>query len=216
MEFDLETLSFADRYKLLVSVVVPRPIAFVTTLSPQGNVNAAPYSFFNVLTHDPPMVAVGVNARDDGTVKDTSEWTRRSGEFVVNMVSEDIAEKMVEASTDFPPEVDELAMVGLTAAPSVKVKPPRIAESPVSLECRRHVILEFGPLRQLLIGEVLHVAIKDEMMLDVEKRYVDTPALKLVGRMHGRGWYTKTTDMVDIPRMSVEAFYEKHPEKRPK
>src|SRR6266704_4299177 len=130
MEIDIET-EFADRaYAILASVVTPRPIAFVTTISPEGKINAAPFSFFNLLGADPPILAIAPGDREDGTPKDTPRNIRLTHEFVVNLVDEAIAEAMNKCAASLPYGVSELAHAGFTALPSSVVAPPRIAESP--------------------------------------------------------------------------------------
>jgi len=141
MELDLEN-QFADRaYPLLVSLVAPRPIALVTSISLDGKVNAAPFSFFNVLGAEPPIVAFAPGNRDDGTPKDTALNVRATHEFVVNLVDEGIAEATNKCAASLPYGENELEHAGLHAAPSLLVKPPRIAEAPASLEC-----VEWGTL----------------------------------------------------------------------
>src|SRR5688572_32679538 len=136
MEFDLRRLNSRDRYKLLASVVVPRAIALVTSVDAQGRVNAAPFSFFNVLGSEPALVVLGIGDRPDGAPKDTARNIRLTHEFVVNLVDEAIAERMNICAVDFPAGTDELRHAGFTCLPSADVQPPRLAESPVNLECR--------------------------------------------------------------------------------
>src|SRR4051812_15342930 len=139
MHFDLAAIPASDAYKLLVSTVVPRPIALATTVDADGRVNAAPFSFFNAVSSVPPVVVLGVSPGDsagDG-YKDTERNIRDSGEFVVNLVDEAIAERMNVCAVDFPSAIGELDMAGLTPVASVGIRPPRIAESPVSFECKR-------------------------------------------------------------------------------
>ena len=204
MLFDFATLSPKDHYKLLVATVVPRPIAWVVTQSPGGLLNAAPYSFFNVLSGDPPLVAIGIGGRAPGDVKDTGGNIRTSGQFVVNLVSAATAEAMNVTAIDFPPEVDEIAEAGLTTLPSTYVTPPRIAESPVALECERFTTLEVGNERALVLGRVLAMHILDEAVMDASRCYIDTPKLDLIGRMAGAGGYVRTTDRFEIPRIKPE------------
>lgn len=201
MEFDLARLASRDVYKLLIGTVVPRPIAFVTTLDSAGRVNAAPYSFFNVLSHDPPLVVLGVDMRPDRSDKDTAANIRRAEEFTVNIVDEDIAEQMNICAVAFDPGVDELAEAGLSAAPSAQVRPPRIAESPASLECRRFITVEIGEGRSIILGRVVHMHLRDDIV-DPERLRVDPARLKAVGRLGGFG-YATTRDRFDMPRMSV-------------
>ncbi|MDE2581158.1 MAG: flavin reductase family protein [Rhodospirillales bacterium] len=203
MLFDLAALDAQNAYKLLVSTVVPRPIAWITTQDVDGSVNAAPFSFFNAVSGNPPVVAIGIGGRAPGDVKDTGGNIRRTGEFVVNLVSDALAEKMNVTAIDFEKSVNELSEAGLTTAPSAKVRPPCIAESPVSLECERLVIVEVGIDRAVVLGKVLAIQIKDEFVLDPARCYVDTPKLDLIGRMHGAGWYSRTRDRFDLPRIAV-------------
>ncbi len=203
MLFDLASLDAQNAYKLLVSTVVPRPIAWITTQDLDGSVNAAPFSFFNAVSGDPPVVAIGIGGRAPGDVKDTGGNIRRTGQFVVNMVSDALAEKMNITAIDFDKSVNELTEAGLTTAASAKVRPPRIAESPVSFECERLVIVEVGVDRAVVLGRVVAIHIKDEYVLDPARCYVDTPKLDLIGRMHGGGWYSRTRDRFELPRIPV-------------
>jgi flavin reductase (DIM6/NTAB) family NADH-FMN oxidoreductase RutF len=203
MLFDVAQMSAQDAYKVLVSTVVPRPIAWITTQDIDGTLNAAPFSFFNAVSGNPPVVAVGIGGRGPGDAKDTGNVIRRTGEFVVNLVSNELAERMNITAIDFGPEVNELAEAGLTTAPSVHVKPPRIAESPVSFECKRLVTVDVGNDRSVILGTVLAMHVRDDCVLNPEKHYIDTPKLDLIGRMHGGGWYSRTTDRFDLPRIPV-------------
>ncbi len=200
MDFDFETMPSHDRYKILVSTVVPRPIAWVTTINDQGVPNAAPYSFFNVMGTDPPIVVVGVQSHAEKRLKDTSHNILNSAEFVVHLVSEATAEAMNITCIDAPPGVDELQLAKLATIPSVKIKPPRIAASPVAFECKIHTSLTFSPNQAIVIGRVVHAHIHDAYVLDRQRCYIDTPKLQLVGRMHGTGWYAKTNDQFTLER----------------
>jgi flavin reductase (DIM6/NTAB) family NADH-FMN oxidoreductase RutF len=202
MLFDFAALTADNVYKLLVSTVVPRPIAWVTTIDTEGRVNAAPYSFFNVMGNDPPVVCIGIGPKK-GDLKDTGANIRRTGQFVVNLVSEETARAMNITAIDVDPGVDELAMAKLTPLASTTVTPPRIAESPVALECERLAVVELGNGRAVVMGKVLAMHVRDDCVLDPAKCYIDTPKLGLIGRMHGRGWYARTTDRIEIPRISV-------------
>lgn len=202
MMFDVAGIGPDNSYKLVVSTVVPRPIAWVTTLDTEGRVNAGAFSFFNAMVSDPLVVAIGIGPKGSG-VKDTGENIRTTREFVVNLVSDALAEQMNITAIDFPAGQDELVEAALTTAPSAKVKPPRIAEAPVSLECRRYTALDIGR-HAVVFGEVVAIWVQDDCVLDAAKCYVDTPKLGLVGRMHGRGWYARTTDLREIPRIRLE------------
>jgi flavin reductase (DIM6/NTAB) family NADH-FMN oxidoreductase RutF len=199
MLFDMETLPQQDRYKILAASVVPRPIAWVTTRSRDGIVNAAPFSFFNAMGADPPTLALGLIPRE-GRLKDTAANIQQTAEFVVNLVAEANAEAMNVTCIDAPPEVDEIALAGLTPVPSLKVAPPRIGESPVSFECRLIAALVVGPMQVVVLGRVVCAHIDDAVVLDAERCHLDTPALHLIGRMHGSGIYVRTADRFEMPR----------------
>jgi flavin reductase (DIM6/NTAB) family NADH-FMN oxidoreductase RutF len=213
MDFDFRKLERMDRYKLLVSSIVPRPIALVTTISKDGVVNAAPFSFFNAVSAEPPLVVLGLEVTDYAPRKDTGDNIRDTGEFVVSLVSEAIAPQMNLCAADFPAEQDELAAAGLTALPSTMVKPPYIKESPVSFECKRMTTLEVGTGNRVVIGEVVYMHI-DDRFIDSDKMYVDAPAMQLIGRMHGRGWYVKTGDAFDMPRIDYKVWAAEQAKKR--
>jgi flavin reductase (DIM6/NTAB) family NADH-FMN oxidoreductase RutF len=144
MLFDFATIPPKERYKLLISTIVPRPIAWIVSQNPEGRLNAAPFSFFNAFAGDPPVVGIGIGSHEPGRLKDTRRNIRDTGQFVVNLVSEDIAEAMNITAIEFEAEADEISESGLTTIPSVRVKPPRIAESPVSMECELMQIVELG------------------------------------------------------------------------
>lgn len=207
MLFDLETIDPSVGYKLLVSTVTPRPIAWVVSQDGSGVLNAAPFSFFNAFSPDPPVIGIGVGQRPAGASKDTRSNIVETGEFVVNLVSEATAKAMNVTAIDFDPKVDELAEAGLTTCPSAKIKPPRIAESPVAFECRLMQIVDLGSYG-LVLGRVLAIHIRDEAVIDPVKCYVDTPALGLIGRMHGTGWYARTTDLFEMRRLTVKEWAE--------
>ena len=208
MDFDFEKLEHKDRYKLLVSTVVPRPIALATTVGVDGRVNAAPYSFFNVMGSTPPILVMGVDTRAGGALKDTIANIRETEQFVVNLVNEDIAEKMNICAVDFPPGTNELEMAGLTAMPSVQIKPPYVKESPVSMECVLHSAIDVGHGRTIVLGKVVHYHIHDEL-IDREKLYVNTEKMRLIGRMHGKGYYTRTRDVFLMERLTVDDVQER-------
>jgi flavin reductase (DIM6/NTAB) family NADH-FMN oxidoreductase RutF len=182
--FSLRDLSKQDRYKLLSGVVIPRPIALVTTLDANGAVNAGPFSFFNVFSEDPPLVALGLQHKADRTPKDTTRNIHRDGEFVVNMVDEALASSMNDCAVDFPSGESEVAALGLAISPSVDVKVPRLAAAPFALECKRSVSLAFGPGRELLVGEVLRIHAR-EGLVDAANMYVDLAAYRPIGRLFG-------------------------------
>jgi flavin reductase (DIM6/NTAB) family NADH-FMN oxidoreductase RutF len=198
MEFDLSTLTTTDVYKLLTGTVVPRPIAFVTSIDENGVVNAAPFSFFNAVSHDPCLIVLGIEQRESGAPKDTTRNIRERQEFVVNIVDDALAEKMNRCSADYPPGVDELAEVGLTAIASAQVAPPRIKEAPAALECRRYLALELANSRSIIFGEVVHIAIRDDAF-DAERRYVLYDRLAAIGRLAG-SQYTRPGEVFQLRR----------------
>jgi flavin reductase (DIM6/NTAB) family NADH-FMN oxidoreductase RutF len=204
MLFDFSETSNQNVYKLLVATIGPRPIAWVTTKDVDGTVNAAPFSFFNAMSGNPPVLAFGIGGRGPGDVKDTGGNIRRTGQFVINLCSFELAEAMNVTAIDFPRGVDELKEAGLTTAPSKHIDVPRIAEAPVAFECERLVIVDVGIDRAVVLGKVLSVYVRDDCVLDAERCYIDTPKLDLIGRMHGGGWYSRVTDRFDLPRIALE------------
>jgi flavin reductase (DIM6/NTAB) family NADH-FMN oxidoreductase RutF len=201
MLFDFGKIPPREGYKLLVSTVTPRPIAWISSQNPEGQLNAAPFSFFNVFAGDPPVVGIGIGSHEPGRAKDTRRNIRETKEFVVNLVSEDAAETMNVTAIEFEPGVNEIAEAELEIIPSVYVKPPRLAASPVSMECELMQIVELGADSGLVLGRVLAMHVRDDLMLDPAKHYVDTPRLKLIGRMHGTGWYARTSDLFQMDRI---------------
>jgi flavin reductase (DIM6/NTAB) family NADH-FMN oxidoreductase RutF len=202
MLFDLLELPAKERYKLVTCTVVPRPIAWVVTLDAQGRANAAPFSFFNVFSDDPVVVGFSVGSRRGGGSKDTAANVRATGQFVVNLVSAETAEQMNVTATDFEAGVDELKAAGLTAIPSTRVAPPRIAESPVALECETYQLIPLGH-HLLVLGKAVALHVRDDCVLDAKRNYIDTERLGLVGRMHAPSWYSRTTDTFEIKRLSA-------------
>jgi len=199
-EFDFGQLTERERYKLLIGAVVPRPIAWVTTVDRDGRVNAAPFSFFNCLSADPAILALGVEYRPDGRQKDTGRNVRDTLAFTVNIVSGELMEAMNVCAVPFDEDVDELAQAGLTTRPGVRVPCPSIAESPASFECRHHVTLSIGNSREIILGEVVYAHLRSEVVN--ERLHVDPIALDAIGRMGGHG-YATTRDVFDLPTMSV-------------
>jgi flavin reductase (DIM6/NTAB) family NADH-FMN oxidoreductase RutF len=153
MDVDFATLTEYQRYKLMASLIVPRPIALITTLNADGVVNAAPFSMFNMLGEEPPIVMVSINRLQDGDLKHTAQNIVAHKDFVVHISDEAMAQRMHRCGERFPADVSELAAVGLTAAPSKVVRPPRIVEAPVAFECTLHELLETAS-RQIFIGQV--------------------------------------------------------------
>ena len=194
--FDFAQLNARDRYKLLIGTVIPRPIAFVTTVNEHGAVNAAPYSFFNCLSADPPIVAIGIENREGMRFKDTAHNVRMTGEFTVNIADTAMVDAMELCAIDFPPDVDELALAGLTAVPGTHVKCPRIGQAPAALECRRHMTLGIGAgSREILLGEVLGLFVRDGLV-DPANKHVDQHGMDAIGRLGGYS-YTRTQEQFE-------------------
>ena len=202
LDVTLAALDKRARYKLLCAAVVPRPIALITTLSPGGAVNSAPYSFFNVFSEEPPLVVVGLQSRGQGALKDTTANVRRTGEFVVNLVSEEIAEAMNICAIDYPREVSEIDAAGFTLAPSQAVAPPAIAEAPIALECRRYLMLNVTAERDLLVGEVLRMRARPGVV-DPASHRLDLDAYRPVGRLFA-DLYARQHDRFALERESYD------------
>jgi flavin reductase (DIM6/NTAB) family NADH-FMN oxidoreductase RutF len=194
MKIDPETLDPVARFKILGSCIVPRPIAFVSTLSKEGVTNLAPFSFFNGVTGTPPIVMVSVGARKDGK-KDTHWNIEETGEFVVNVVVPELMDAVISSAKDLPHNVSEIDEAGLKTVPSTVVKPPRLADSPIAFECKLYKII---PIERsaLILGRVVLFHIKDELFKDGA---VDPKRLTFVGRLGG-DTYEKVVDLFDRPR----------------
>jgi flavin reductase (DIM6/NTAB) family NADH-FMN oxidoreductase RutF len=212
MQFNMETLTPAERYKLLVNTITPRPIAWVVTRDAQGCRNAAPYSFFNAMGADPALVVVGMGAdgvRQGELQKDSLRAIRETGEFTIALVCEADAEKMVLTATDAPAGVDELELAGIETRPASKIAAPLIASSPVNFECKLWQFIETekdgGPGGGIVLGEVLAMHIDDRVLGQEDgKLRIDAPAMNLLGRAHGAGWYWRGSDQVKIDRVGWE------------
>jgi flavin reductase (DIM6/NTAB) family NADH-FMN oxidoreductase RutF len=188
VHFDFSALGERDRYKLLIGTVIPRPIALVTTLSADGRRNAGPFSFFNVLTHDPAIVAIGVENYADMRFKDTARNIRETEEFTIHIADQAMVEQME---------------VGLSTVPGEMVRSPRILEAPAALECRRTMTLEVGRAREIILGEVLGIFVRDDLV--DERLRVDQHGMDAVGRLGGHS-YARTQDQFEIKTQSVEEW----------
>lgn len=197
MQLDPALQSAADNYKLLTNLVVPRPIAWVTTQSHSGLINLAPYSFFNAVGSNPLYVVISVGKRDNGEPKDTAMNILASGEFVVNMVTEDLFDAMNISAADFPADHSELDATNLATAPSVHISVPRIAQAQVSLECKLFSTQALGD-NTLIIGEVVMFHVADHLM--GPRMHVNHFAP--LGRLGSPSVYCRTTDRFDIARVS--------------
>lgn len=203
MHFDIESASHRQIYNLLIGLVAPRPIALVTSMDREGRINAAPFSAYNYLCTDPPIIGMGVTNRpgEESIPKDTAHNIRRTGEWVVNVVTEDLLQQMNITATDFPSGVNELEMAGLTTAPSSIVKVPRIAQAHAALECREFTTMEIGRPR-IILGRVVAMYAEDRFV-DPAGPYIRAEELHAVGRMNGLGNYVRTRDaFVTVPRIS--------------
>ena len=202
MTFDIEDAKPREIYNLLIGLVAPRPIALVTSMNEHGRLNAAPFSAYNYLCTDPPVVGIGVTNRPDVShqPKDTARNIRRTGEFVVNVVTEDLARQMNICATDFPAEISEIDMAGFEIAPSTAVKVPRIASAHAALECREFTTMEIGRSR-IILGRVVSIYVEDRF-LDPAGPYIRADELHAIGRMNGLGNYVRTRDsFFNIPRI---------------
>jgi len=199
MILDPKTVSPGAFYQFMISVVVPRPIAFVSTMSPEGRLNVAPFSYFNAITNQPPLLGISINRRG-GVPKDTLRNVEQTGEFVVNTVDESLGPRMVQSSGDWPADVDEFQLTGLTPVPSDLVKPPRVGESPINMECRLHRIVELGS-SFFVVGEILRAHVRDEVLTDGR---VDVAKLHPLGRLGGDG-YSVVREVIHMPRPKVES-----------
>jgi len=204
LSYDPAALSLHDRYKLLISLVIPRPIALVTTLGPTGIVNAAPFSFFNVFSEEPPLCVLGLQARPNGSLKDTPAHIRDRGAFVVNLVDEALGAQMNQCAVDFPPEVSEIDAARLSLLPSEKVAVPRIAEAPASLECRHFTTLEVSASRRLAIGEIVHIHVRGGLW-DPEKMRIDMTQYHPLARLFGN-FYASLGEPFTHVRQSYEEW----------
>jgi len=207
MKFDPRELSVKDAHHLLVSAVLPRPIALVSTVGPDGVFNLAPYSYFSVLGVNPPMAGLGIGFKRDGSKKDTLVNIESTGDFVINTVTEPLAERMNQASFDYPREIDEFEMVGLTPQKSDLVRSPLVAESPVTLECRLDRVLGFGQKPEgqgyaFVIGEIVRIHVRDELLVGT---VVKADRWRPIGRL-GEDLYCRISDRFEMKRPDKPAY----------
>lgn len=183
-QFPFADLPPRERYKMLCAAVIPRPVAWITSVSPDGVVNAAPFSFFNVFAEDPALVIIGMNRKADGAIKDTVANIEAAGAFTVNIADTPLADKMVATAASFPPHISEPEAVGLRLEPGVSVPVPRLAEAPVSLECMLSELRAIGPERHLVMGEVTMLLARDGLF-DPHTRRIDEAQVDPVARLYG-------------------------------
>jgi flavin reductase (DIM6/NTAB) family NADH-FMN oxidoreductase RutF len=196
--FDFAKLTPHDRYTLLCGVVVPRPIALITSCDDKGRVNAAPFSFFNVFSEEPAQIVLGLQHRAGGQLKDTTRNLAPGRDFVVNMVDEALAATMNDCAMDFPPDVSEVDALGLATVPGVLTRIPRLAAAPIVLECRASVSMAFSAGRSLLIGEVLGITARAGLV-DPERLHVDPHRYRPIGRLAG-AMYATQGDLFELQR----------------
>jgi flavin reductase (DIM6/NTAB) family NADH-FMN oxidoreductase RutF len=201
MEIAPDSVPRASLYKILIGSVVPRPIGWISTVNASGQPNLAPFSFFNVVCAKPPTVLFCPMIRStDGNTKDTLNNVKATGEFVVNIVSGELAEQMVETSVEIAADVNEFELAGLESAPSEVVKPPRVAASPIHFECKLTQIVEIGNNPgggSVVIGEIVHLHVDERVLFDEDK--IDLAALKPIGRLAGSA-YVRMTDLIEMER----------------
>lgn len=214
MQFDLDQLETPIVYKLMSACVFPRPIAWVTTQNAEGSVNAAPYSFFNAMGSAPPTLAVGLQADSERGFKDTAKNILENGEFVVNLVSEKLAEAMNVTAVDAPNGIDELQLARLGTTPSSHVAPPRIASAPVAFECVSLTALVTGPCQTIAIGRIKAIHVDEAYVKDAERGHLSTLDIGLVGRTFASG-YVRTTDRFDLDRPDWQSWSAEHPDWQP-
>jgi flavin reductase (DIM6/NTAB) family NADH-FMN oxidoreductase RutF len=202
VDFDLAAMPKADVYKVLASVILPRPIAWVVSKDAERRMNAAPFSFFNIVSSDPPIVAISFSAAPDREGKDTLANIRAHSEFVVNMVPEELAEAMNTTATNAPRGTDETQLAGLEMAACAVVDVPRIAGSPVALECRLWQIIEPGGSSTIVLAKILYAHVRRSAFEDLARLHIDPAKMRLIGRMHGGGGYCTTRDIFTIDRKS--------------
>lgn len=205
VEFNPIDVPQRDLYKLLIGAVVPRPIAWVSTISPDGVPNLAPFSFFNGVASNPPSLVFSVSYRETThQPKDTLANLQASGDFVVNMVTEPLATAMNITAGEYPPEVDEFQRAGLTPIPSIQVSAPRVAQSPVQFECRLNQIVPIGEgpgSARLVIGTIVYIHIADAIYREPYK--IDITAYQPIGRLAGSS-YTRVNDLFELQRPASE------------
>jgi flavin reductase (DIM6/NTAB) family NADH-FMN oxidoreductase RutF len=205
MHIDPATNAPKDNYKLLTNLVVPRPIAWVTSQDEDGVVNLAPFSFFNAVGSNPLYVLVSVGLNEDGSLKDTARNIEASGEFVANLVTEDLIAAMNLSAADFPPDASEMQAAGLESAPSLRIKAPRLAKAQAALECRLHSKVPLG-LYSLYIAEVVMFHVADRLV--GERMHIE--GFAPVGRLGSPSYYCRTTDRFNLPRMTYAQWRKDH------
>ena len=197
MDLKLSELPPLERYKLLIGLVIPRPVAWISTYSANGVANCAPFSFFNVFSEDPPLCVIGIIPRSDGQIKHSLKYIRRTREFVVNLVDEDTANAMHLSSKEFPEDVSEFEQAGLTPAPAITVQHPRIAQAAACLECKVERLIVISPTRELVLGEIQLIHARDGIIDPHTKRISET-SYRPIGRLFADRYIT-TRQRFNLP-----------------
>lgn len=199
MHFSSSDITSATAYKLLVSTILPRPIAFVTTVSNTGIPNAAPFSFFNAMGSNPPVVALGFEPKQNGQSKDTTNNILETKEFVVNLVDEQLAGQMNQCAADLKPDIDELELAKIDTLSSIDVAPPRILASPVSMECQLYNSMKLEGGGQIIVGRVLHFHIRDNIVTSLNPLRINLEKIAPISRLSGPH-YGRVNDIFSISR----------------
>lgn len=208
LDVDPNDIERRERYKLICGLVVPRPVALVTTVSKDGIVNAAPFSFFNVFSEEPPVAILGINAQADGSNKDTMRNISETGEYVIHLVSDDLGDAMNICAVNFPPDVSEIDKAGFSLKPSRSVAPPTIVEAPVALETKLMQVIPVSPTRNVVLGKIVRFKARPEIV-DTEKLYVDIHKYRPIARLFGN-LYARLGEVFEMKRQTHSEWQETH------
>ncbi len=189
----------AARYRLLTGSIVPRPIAWIVTQDRAGRTNLAPFSCFNLMGYDPPVVAIGIQRRADGSCKDTYRNIVDTGSLTISLVSASDGRKMTATAAELPADADEAALAGVDLVPFDDGTPPAVANAPVSFGCSLHDRLAMNDAQAIVVARIHSAYCRPDIVCDTTAGYVDTMAMDLIGRMEGPGWYVRCTDRVSHP-----------------
>ena len=205
MKIDFQEISPRERYKLLSSTVIPRPIALVSTRGIDGVDNAAPYSFFNVFSEDPPILILGLQNKDDGAPKDTARNILDTGEFVVNLIDRKMVEAMNNCAVDFPPETSEFDVTGLSRSSCELIDVSRITEAPVAFECRQSFTIKLNKNRDICLGEVIYMHIRDNI-IDAKSKRIEIDNYEIVARLFA-DYYAGIEEPFSLERINMPTWY---------